>query len=713
MQAYRRARRPVSAMTPARALFFALLCACVLYTLADSQTSGFPLDQIPAESYHYATNGSNGTKYSDYAADVFVTNIQNVGNPSPGDDQDIIYHLSDEEYYEMPILFHLDEYPGCLAMGGAYCLGSFELSPSGPSSLFRMMQRYSANWVDNFNHTRLHRGLCLTRSCAAAGRDSAHALDAWFASCVNASVTSAYNLSARLYHLDYCTRGPDHRSPPLSTSERAFAGLVVALLALATVSTALDMKLSDHTKKEYGWALCWSLRRSWRSLTAPAPGARGPDLRCFDGLRVLSMLCVIIEHVCWLGTLSYVADTRYFEQARRATDVVLMTNSTLMVQVFFLMASFLLAHKLLQERQREPAARTFFTTMFNRIIRISPSYFVVLWFASSWWERLGSGPQWSSLVRSEAATCRHKWWTHLLYMNNVLYPDEKCLIQTWYLAADMQLYAVALLLTLLLRGRRLALPLLGTAFAMVTVVPLMLAYAWHLVPTFVVHRPESVRRAYSGDASFTWLYQSPLSNAAGALAGLLLAHAHHARLPDRLAQNNIFRWVSVYSAPAAMCWVALSPLLLGAGPPNRLAAAVLAALERPIFVTLVAVALLGAINGIDSPWRRWMSRGGAVLARLSFGALLLHMLFNKTLLATRLAPAQLDRQSAIMDWFGVAVISYAAALPLALLVELPAQQLHKEIKKLNEKSTNSKSTDKPKSLDKTDICSTQQCNSNS
>ncbi|CAH2235249.1 jg191, partial [Pararge aegeria aegeria] len=45
-----------------------------------------------------------------------------------------------EAYYEMPRLFHLDEYVGCLALRGSYCLGSFELSPIGYSPLFDTMQ---------------------------------------------------------------------------------------------------------------------------------------------------------------------------------------------------------------------------------------------------------------------------------------------------------------------------------------------------------------------------------------------------------------------------------------------------------------------------------------------------------------------------------------------------------------------------------------------
>lgn len=63
--------------------------------------------------------------------------------------------------------------------------------------------------------------------------------------------------------------------------------------------------------------------------------------------------------------------------------------------------------------------------------RISPSYWIVVWWAGSWWARLGDGPLWAPLVGAEGDICRRKWWTHLLYVNNLVYPDDKCLIQTW------------------------------------------------------------------------------------------------------------------------------------------------------------------------------------------------------------------------------------------------------------------------------------------
>lgn len=62
------------------------------------------------------------------------------------------------------------------------------------------------------------------------------------------------------------------------------------------------------------WALVWSVPACWRALSAPPPRAARTDLACFDGLRVLTMLVVIIEHVCWITTQTYLADTKIYEQ---------------------------------------------------------------------------------------------------------------------------------------------------------------------------------------------------------------------------------------------------------------------------------------------------------------------------------------------------------------------------------------------------------------
>lgn len=55
----------------------------------------------------------------------------------------------------------------------------------------------------------------------------------------------------------------------------------------------------------------------------------------------------------------------------------------------------------------------------------------VLGLATTWWTRGGDGPLWSPMVEDEAVRCRDKWWVQVLFANNFIKPDDRCLIHTW------------------------------------------------------------------------------------------------------------------------------------------------------------------------------------------------------------------------------------------------------------------------------------------
>lgn len=596
---------------------------------------------------------------------------------------DFNYHISDEQYYRLPRLFSLDDYEECVSQQGSmYCVGSFRVAPTASDdAMYDVLERYSANWMDHFDHTRAHRGVCVSAKCPLlADRAPADR----FESCVNDSLVLSHGLSATLHKLEYCHSG--HERPHSDTLDNVYAAVLSLVLALTLLSTAADLLLSDQEKTGSPWMVAFSVRVNWRCLTHDphaGPLAAVNDMRVCDGLRAFSMICVVMEHVCWITTSSYQMNPRFTELTRRSPEALLLSNSTLLVQVFFILSSFLLAHKLLQS-QTDGNLRLFVDTMLNRIVRISPAYWAVVGFAATWWRRLSSGPLWTPLVEAESAICRDKWWAQLLYLNNAVRPDDKCLIQTWYLAADLQLYAVSLTLTLALRSARRPLTVLLALLGLSAGTLIGLSLLWGLRPTFVVHNPEAVRAAYAGDVSFNWLYQSALGNAPGALAGLLLAFLHHdlLRRGVRLERHKWCAWLTRASAPAAAVWVAAGPPLLlwavGGEGATGVAGAILAGSERTVFSLLVAAALLGALHGVHTPWRDWLSWSGWRLpARLAFPVLLLHMLLNKLLVASRAHLTQLTRMSAIYEWGAVYVLSFILAIPFALLVELPPSRLYR------------------------------------
>jgi peptidoglycan/LPS O-acetylase OafA/YrhL len=55
----------------------------------------------------------------------------------------------------------------------------------------------------------------------------------------------------------------------------------------------------------------------------------------------------------------------------------------------------------------------------------------------------GRGPLFPSIHGFEPEGCSKYWWTSLLYVNNLVKPQEMCLGVTWYLANDMQFHWIA------------------------------------------------------------------------------------------------------------------------------------------------------------------------------------------------------------------------------------------------------------------------------
>lgn len=95
------------------------------------------------------------------------------------------------------------------------------------------------------------------------------------------------------------------------------------------------------------------------------------------------------------------------------------------------------------------------------LCRLYPSLLIVILFTSTWTIHLFDGPFWHNLVVDEYTRCRNNGWTNLLFINNLYKKEDmvrqmdytihvnniivsrfQCLIQTWYLAADIQMFII-------------------------------------------------------------------------------------------------------------------------------------------------------------------------------------------------------------------------------------------------------------------------------
>src|SRR3569623_323807 len=95
-------------------------------------------------------------------------------------------------------------------------------------------------------------------------------------------------------------------------------------------------------------------------------------------------------------------------------------------------------------RRRTALSSISVLNMKNQFFRLSPPYFLMIAFYTWVFPLLtfesGNMATYLSPNNQLNFYCRQHWWTHFLYINNLVYPNQPCFGPGWYLASDMQMY---------------------------------------------------------------------------------------------------------------------------------------------------------------------------------------------------------------------------------------------------------------------------------
>lgn len=120
---------------------------------------------------------------------------------------------------------------------------------------------------------------------------------------------------------------------------------------------------------------------------------------------------------------------------------MLAINGINIVQSFFVIGGFLTAYLFLVhvEADKTSSCILFVKAVILRYIRLAPLLILTILVHSTWLYRFGSGPLWDKVNFAERQFCRENWWINMLFLDNYINVQMKCLIHSWYLAADFWL----------------------------------------------------------------------------------------------------------------------------------------------------------------------------------------------------------------------------------------------------------------------------------
>ncbi|CAK1584173.1 unnamed protein product [Parnassius mnemosyne] len=599
----------------------------------------------------------------------------------------VIYQLNNTEYVRMPPIYHLDPYELCIYKPkGLYCSVEIDLVPDESTDegneLMEMIREYTARSETHYNHTRLHYGICVTDMCNEyLTQNTTGSLKLVLERCLNSSFWEKYKLKTRINEDLSCNN--QDQTFELEPGDIVVAVIVLGLVVLNISGIIYDFFTLKRKNREVNKLLrCFSIRRNWLKLVAPAATGNEPRLKCFkgiNGLRAITIFLVITEH----SLLPFVVasdNTLFYEDKYHNILYHLFLDGTIIVQTFFIISGCLLAYHLQIRSEKKDLNWILIPKgIIDRWLRLTPPYAVVLAITLTWFRFLGSGPLWEQIVNAEVRDCRGGYWLHLLYLNN--YRDRSlCMTHTWYLAADMQLYIFGLLLLILVTREYARKVALSVMFVVALIIPALHTYIQNL-NAYLHVSPETARFFFEMDPTFINTYKRGHTNMASYIIGLSLGLLIY-RLQNEefdIKKYRKFKYLYWACLPIGIGVILCSSLFYmdGASPPLVLRA-IYSGIVKPVYGLLLSIVILGMVFKLENicrgilEWRGWTSP-----ARVSYSAYIMHMLILKPITGTRTTLIHTTSLNIILIGVGTGILCYLIAFPFWLMVEAPLAQLVK------------------------------------
>ncbi|XP_053963743.1 nose resistant to fluoxetine protein 6 [Anastrepha ludens] len=410
-------------------------------------------------------------------------------------------------YKEMPPLYQFDDYDQCLQVENSrshtkptYCVVYAEVVVNESSSLWNKIARFSADDKHHFRHDHLFFGICLERckkllqpfakfrlnELSGSGEirdiellnyyinvhkretDNRIQYGKIFRSCLNYEFQHNYGLRLRA-SIEYCEQA---NTTLKHDALDIVAYAIFGIITLASISSTLyDYRLktrqsvNNRNEEFYKNSLespaqqlfsSFSICRNFYRLTASSKtrSQTATDLQFFDGLRVIGVFLVLFAHSLILFMAIQVENPEFFEKFFYRPETAIIENGAAIIQIFFVMSGFLLYVNFIErnfvttDTSISNCIIVYFKIFFHRYLRLLPSLAMLILFNSSILVRLQNGPFWRHYVEAERVFCREYWWQNVFCVNNYLL-QESCSHHTWYLAADMQLFELFLIVLII------------------------------------------------------------------------------------------------------------------------------------------------------------------------------------------------------------------------------------------------------------------------
>nr|CAD7403130.1 unnamed protein product [Timema poppensis] len=321
----------------------------------------------------------------------------------------------------------------------------------------------------------------------------------------------------------------------------------------------------------------------------------------------------------------------------------------------------------------------FILRFFLHQMLLTPAYAVVIAFYATLFPKIGSGPLWDARIGLERDRCVESWWANIIYVNNYVNTDMLCMFQSWYIAADTQLFLISMFLVYTIwRWPTVGKILLFVVLALSLAIPFVITLISRLDPLLMMFRAEL--EDISSNAFFKHSYVKTHMRGTPYFLGVLLGYLVH-----RLQQSN----KKVPKIAVWFGWILSTFLLISSlyssnvfYDPNyryyALDAAVFASLDKLGWSLGSSWIIFACVTKNAGPIEMFLTWKPIIpLSRLTYSAFLVNGVVVLHHLGTLRAPTYVEDISLIKILISHVVVTFLLALVLSITFESPLNAIQK------------------------------------
>ncbi|XP_069691616.1 nose resistant to fluoxetine protein 6-like isoform X2 [Periplaneta americana] len=397
------------------------------------------------------------------------------------------------------------------------------------------------------------------------------------------------------------------------------------------------------------------------------------------GMRFLSMCAVILGHTIAISIGTPSVNILPFMDKARQWEHLYFGNLTFAVDTFFVMSGMLLCFITMQVL--DAGIKFNFPVFYiHRFLRVIPLLGSAILLHVSFLDKLGSGPLWDFLYgKIEKKYCETHWWATILNIQNYVYTDGICIIPSWFLAVDTQLFWISPIFLLSLHKW----PRFGLGLTTATGIAGMIAA---FVESYTrKDNPNFIRFGTAPDLGYSYFHTHTRCTSwfVGILCGYLLYRTSDWRKrvamnADGLSKVTVTLGWLLTIIGLFLVYISLYPFLQKDYEYNAVQAALYYALARPIWSVCMAWIIFACLSGYGGiandilSWKIWRPLG-----RLTFAMYVIHYDIIFARLAATKTPMYHSSTEKVGEYLENLVLTIILSTVLTLAIESPIVQIEK------------------------------------